>query len=518
MYILSVKGSRQVDNISINDYNFPSEFLMENAGRSITESIQNEFGSVENRVCSIISGKGNNGGDGIVIARHLYNAGAKVNLILLTSPSNLKGDPKTNFNIIKNYDIKIIVSENIDDWKKNLEIIKKSEISVDAIFGTGFKGKLKGFYRDVVKDINLNSNIIVSVDVPSGVNGDNINPESDSIRADLTIALANYKMAHVFPPAENHSSKSLVGNIGIPPEIIIKNALFKLIDLNDFSDLFAQRESNSHKGTFGHTVILGGSKGKSGAISMAALAALRSGTGLVTIASPESIVQKIASFSPEIMYFPLEEEKGMISKNNYNKIIKFLFDKDSLVIGPGMDTSEDLKNIILKIINNVDIPVVVDADGLNNLGPEIQKIDKKNIVYTPHPGEFKRISNFSKKEIKENRWLKGIEFAKKYNLNLVLKGYKTLVCFGNQKTGYINPTGNPGMASGGTGDVLSGILGAFLSLQDTSISFDSRILGGVFIHSLAGDLASIEIGEQSLIATDILDFLPKAFCSLKNEI
>ncbi len=516
MYILSVKNSRKVDEIAFNDYKFHSPLLMENAGRSVVEAIETSYGDVSDKQITVVSGKGNNGGDGMVVARHLYNRGANVVLILLTSPSKLKGDPKINYRILKNYNIEIIKIISEKQIKKLSESIIESDIIVDAIFGTGFKGEASGFYKKIIDEINKNANFIVSIDIPSGINGDDISPKGTHIFADMTVSLANLKPAHIFPPAEEYCGDVFVGDIGIPIEIIENNALFKMVDEEDFLELLLERERDTHKGSFGHTVVIGGSYDKSGAIALATKAALRVGAGLVSAAIPKSIIERVATLNPEIMYLPLEEKEGLISEDNINKLLLFLEDKSSVVIGPGMGVSSGLKNLILNIIEKTDIPMVIDADALNNLKEDVRKIRRDNIVLTPHPGEFERISGFDKKEIKRNRWFKGVEFSRETDLNIVLKGYKTLIGFGKTEKFYINPTGNPGMATGGTGDVLSGILGGLLAQNNSSISFKARILGGVFLHSLAADLAVGEIGEESLIASDIIDYLPYAFEYLKE--
>jgi NAD(P)H-hydrate epimerase len=516
MFVLSVKNSRKVDEIAFNDYKFHSPLLMENAGRSVVDAIENSFGEVADTDVVVISGKGNNGGDGMVTARHLYNRGANVTLFLLTTPSKLKGDPRINYNILKNYNIEIIKIVKENKIKELSHYLNNADMVVDAIFGTGFKGKVSGFYEKIINEINDKSKFIVSIDIPSGINGDIINPKGTHIFADLTVSLANLKPAHILPPSEEYCGEVFIGDIGIPKEIVEKNALFKMVDEEDFLELLLDRELDTHKGTYGHTIIIGGSKDKSGAIALAAKAALRVGSGLVSVAVPESIIDRIASNNPEIMFFPLKEKNGFISSENEKELLNFLKDKTSIVIGPGMGISSELKRLILNIIDKTEIPIVIDADALNNLKDEIKNIRKENIVLTPHPGEFERISGIDKSEIKENRWIKGIEFAEKNGLNLILKGYKTLIGFGKTKEFFINPTGNPGMATGGTGDILSGILGGLLSSKDPLIGFKAKVLGGVFIHSLAADLAVNRIGTQSLIASDIIDYLPAAFDYLKD--
>ncbi len=516
MYVLSVKASRDVDSIAMNDFSFPSELLMENAGRSVAEAIEEFFGSVEGQIITIVSGKGNNGGDGVVVARHLYNRGAIVYLILLTSPSKLKGDPKINYRILKNYNVEIFLVKDEKSWRKYRDLIHESDIIVDAIFGTGFKGEVKGFYKSIISDINAMAKNIVSIDIPSGINGDENNPEGEHIYADLTVSMASFKPAHILPPSENYCGHTVIGDIGIPPEIIVDRALFKILSPDDFPTFPIVREKDTHKGLYGHTVILGGSRDKSGAVIMAAKAALRAGAGLVTVASIPSVVERVANTVPEAMFFTLDEDNGLIGEGNLKKFLSFMKDKTSLVIGPGMGESKALKSFILGILKALSIPIIIDADGLNNLKEEVKKIEGNNVVLTPHPGEFERISGISKEKIKKNGWLEGLEFSKKHGLNLVLKGYKTLICFGKKEC-YLNPTGNPGMATGGSGDVLSGILGGVLAGKEAFELFEPAVLFSVFIHSLSADLAAREKGEDSLIASDIIDFLPKAFKYLQED-
>ncbi len=516
--ILSVENTRKVDEIMIKEMGVPGILLMENAGRSVAQAIREYFEDQSPLRVVVVSGKGNNGGDGFVTARHLANYGNDVKIFVLCKKNELKGDAKYHYNLLKKY-------ENIDivhfDGKPRFldELVDdayNSDIVVDAIFGTGFKGEVRGIYREIIRIINEMSQFIVSIDIPSGINGDTATPEGEHVEANMTIALGSLKPAHIFPPAEDACGEVYVGSIGAEEKIFRDYSEFKLVNYKLAYLTFEERPLDSHKGTYGHTVIIGGSYGKAGAVYLSAISALKAGAGLVTIVQPNSIYQITASYLPEIMHFPVRDKNGMIDPSELPRILRFLEDKDSIVIGPGMGVDRRFRDFILEIVNSTDIPVVIDADGLNNLETDVRKLRKENVYLTPHPGEFIRISGYDKYTVMENRWLSGLKFHNETGLNFVLKGYRSTVFLGG--IGYVVKHGNPGMATAGSGDVLSGILGGLLgSYHPEDLNQDYKFLSGVILHSVAGDIASENKGEESMTAMDIVENIGPAIDLIKGK-
>ncbi len=521
IFVLSTKKSREIDRIMMDKFLVPGEILMENAGRSIANAIFEKFETITLKEFTVVCGKGNNGGDGFVIARHLLNKGSRVNVFIIAKEEELKGDALFHYKILKNYTKNIMFYDGSDEFFNELKTsILNSDATVDAIFGTGFKGEVKGKYKEIIEIINELSNYTVSVDIPSGIGGDDVTPKSKThIFADITIALASLKPANIFPPAEYVCGEVYIGDISANQSIISKEADFILTDSSQFLGFFDERELNSHKGTFGHVVIVGGSYGKAGAVALSAMSSQKAGAGLVTVIEPERIYPIVASYYPEIMHFPVKEKNGMIDPGEYSKILKFIEDKDAVVIGPGMGLDKDFREFILNLVNKTNIPFVIDADALNNLKEDVRLLRKENVILTPHPGEFERISGYTKSSIKENRWYKGLDFLKETGINFILKGYRTTIYTNELKEGgYIITAGNPGMATGGSGDSLSGILGAFLARKDRDeYPFTSKIIAGTYIHALSGDLAAEEKGEESLTAEDIANYIPQAIKKVKKE-
>ncbi len=516
--VLTVENTRKVDEIMIKKMGIPGIFLMENAGRSVAQAIREYFKGLFPLKVIVVSGKGNNGGDGFVTARHLANYGSNVKVFVLCKKSELKGDAKYHYNLLKKYENINVIHFN---GKRNfldelIEDVYSSDLVVDAIFGTGFKGEVKGLYREIIRIINEMSQFVVSIDIPSGINGNSSTPKGDHVEANMTIALGSLKPAHIFPPAEDACGEVYVGKIGAEERIFRDYSEFKLVNYELASITFRERPLDSHKGVYGHTVIIGGSYGKAGAVYLSAISALKAGAGLVTIVEPNSIYPITASHSPEIMHFPVRDKNGMIDPAEISKIVEFLEDKDSVVIGPGMGVDKKFKDFILKIVNTTDIPVIIDADGLNNLGTDVRKLRREDVFLTPHPGEFIRISGYDETSIMENRWLSGLKFHNETELNFVLKGYRSTVFLGG--IGYVVKHGNPGMATAGSGDVLSGILGGLLgSHYPEVLTSDYKFLSGVLLHSVAGDIASEKIGEESITAMDIVENIAQAIDLIKGK-
>lgn len=524
MKVVNSEEMRFIDNTTIERYGIPSLVLMERAGLSVSARIK---GLSNKKRILVLCGGGNNGGDGLVAARDLYNSGYKVSVIILSKKEGLSPDCKKQYEIAKRFRVPINFSKRVDE--KDFHGV---DVVVDAIFGTGLNRNVEGDIAVVIESVNSyclkNRVIVLSVDMPSGISADKGSIMGVAIKADYTVTFGLPKIGHYLYPGADYAGKLYVEDIGFPKDIInAKRFKVSLIDHNMVSDLIPQRQRYSHKGDYGHVLLIGGSKGKTGAIFMAAKASLRSGSGLVTIGAPESLIDLFQERVTEEMTLPLPDDGiGMLSESSIERIFQFITEKaDVVAVGPGMGVSVHTKKIVEEIILKSTVPVVIDADGINSIQSiDVLKKAKAPIVLTPHLGEMARLL-YKKTDVREEKTEKetmfelekerisiASSFSKETGTYLVLKGVPTIVADPEGLT-FINTTGNPGMATAGSGDVLTGIisslLGQGLSPLDSSIA-------GVYIHGLAGDRASCKKGYHSLIATDIIEYLPEAYQSLSG--
>ena len=499
MKILTPEQLREVDRLSTEKYGIPGIILMENAGMRVAEVLEDQFESLDQLTVAILCGKGNNGGDGFVVARQLIQKGCFPFVFLFASEEEVKGDARTNLNILKalGYPPTVVVNEH--DWSEEKLELLDADIVVDALLGTGVKKPVEGLYRTVIESIaeDFPGAAVVAVDVPS-----------PGVQADITVTFSALKPALVFYPDCEDAGDVILADIGNPPELL-ENENYRLL-LIDPHDL-PERVSDSNKGTYGKVLVIGGSRGKSGAAAMAGQAALRAGAGLVTVATPGSVLPIIAVSMPELMTASLGETSlGTIANQSIAALLK---DKTVVAIGPGLTTDPETSAFVRRIGGECRAQMVIDADGLNALAGFDG--DLGGAVLTPHPGEMSRLIGKSIEHVVSNRIDVATDFAKSRNAYLVLKGYRTVVAAPDGSI-YINPTGNPGMATGGTGDILTGMIAGILA-QEHLGSFIERLCLAVYLHGLAGDLAARELGEESLVATDLLRFLPKAWENLRDD-
>jgi NAD(P)H-hydrate epimerase len=514
MKILTSKQMKGVDKKAIEKLGIIGPILMENAGIRITEEIVKKFPRIQAETVVIVAGKGNNGGDGFVVARHLYNRGCKPVVLLLAAKKDLKGDAALNANIAFRIGIPVKEITSARRWGANKKILSKASIVVDAIFGTGLTSPAKGLFATVIQDINKSKAFKAAVDIPSGLSSDSFAVIGPCVRADLTVTLAAAKIAHVFPPAEEYIGELKIGDISVPP-YLFDDEKFKLemVERERILPYFEQRKKATHKGTYGHLMMLSGSLGKTGAAVMAGKAALKMGAGLVTAGVPRSCLPIVARSMMELMTEPLPEtEKGTLAVGALQEILALLEGKDALMLGPGISTHESTSELALSLLPKVKIPLVLDADALNILSsnPAVLKSLAKPAVLTPHPGEFARLLKISAREVLARRLELLPGFAKKYGVYVVLKGYRTLTSTPEGKT-FINPTGNPGMATAGSGDVLSGLIAAMI-VQEKNIL--DAVLAAVYVHGLSGDIGAARLGEKSLTAGNMITYLPAAVRTL----
>ena len=502
MKILTAEQIREVDRLSTQQYGIPSILLMENAGMRVVEVLEDEFEDLDELTVAILCGKGNNGGDGLVIARQLIQKGCYPFVFLFALETEMKGDAKTNLNILKAIGYPPTVIVNGDDWNEEKVELLDADIIVDALLGTGARKPVEGLYAEVIESLadDFPRAAIVAVDVPS-----------PGVDAEITVTFTALKPQLVLQPDHEYAGEVIVADIGNPTQLVESDQhTLNLIDPQDLP----RRSEDSNKGTYGKVLIIGGSRGKSGAAGMAGQAALRSGAGLVTVATAAGILPVIAETMPELMTEALAETaEGTIANQS---IPHLLAGKTVLAIGPGLTTFSETSAFVRRIVEECTIPVVVDADGLNafvGFDRQIQG-EGKDIILTPHPGEMARLVGKNVEYVTANRIDVARNFAVDHKVYVVLKGFRTVVATPDESI-YINPTGNPGMATAGTGDILTGMITGIVG-QEHLGSFVDRICLAVFLHGLAGDLAADEIGEESMVATDLLRFLPQAWENLRS--
>lgn len=518
MKVVTAEEMRVIDRRTIEGYSIPGSVLMERAGLAVASRIKETFSP---RKVIIIAGSGNNGGDGLVVARNLYNEGWDVKVFLTVKPEDLKGDALLQYRIAVKFGLKIYP---MNEFLTNCSsLITRHCILVDALLGTGISKNVTGLLSEVISYLNRSNVPIFSVDIPSGISSDNGQIMGEAVRADYTVTFGLPKRGHLLYPGAQHSGKLFIEDIGFPKELLISEKLhIELLTKDKVSPLIPQRPRYSHKGNYGHVLIVAGSKGKTGAAIMAAKACLRSGAGLVTLGIPKSLADVFQSRVTEEMILALPDKgDGTLSQRASKVILNFLNERaTTLAIGPGIGISSDTKKLMDILIKTSTTPMLIDADGINSLKGERAIFSKLKapIILTPHPGEMARLLGKQKgvsvktQDIERNRINVPFSFAKETGTYLVLKGVPTIIA-GPDGMAYINSTGNPGMASAGTGDVLTGMISAFLS-QGLSPTHASIL--GVYMHGFAGDSAAAEKGEHPLIATDIIEKIPFAFHSLSH--
>ena len=517
MKILTSLEMKDIDRAAIEEIGIPGTVLMENAGLRVVRALKSRFPKPEDENIVIVAGKGNNGGDGLVVARHLFNSGARPEVLLLAAKEEVKGDAAVNLAVAVKSGIPVTEIRTPAEWKRARVKVFHASILVDALFGTGLLKPLDGLFALAVEDMNKSAAFKLAVDIPSGLSSDTFEIIGLCVRADLTVTLASPKIAHIFPPAAECVGDLVVAPIGIPPFLFDKPGLkLELVEGKTVQPFFRKRGKDTHKGSYGHLLIIAGSLGKTGAAALAGKSALRMGAGLVTVATAASALPIVARSMAELMTEPLAETaEKTVAKEAVPRALKLAAGKSAGLLGPGLSTNPSTAGFILGLIPSIKIPAVIDADGLNIIAanPEILRRLRAPAVLTPHPGEFARLVGRPAAEVLKHRLELVPEFAAKYGVTVVLKGFRTLIAPPDGRV-FVNPTGNPGMATGGTGDVLSGIIAAQI-IQERD--FLGAVLSAVFVHGLAGDIAADRLGEKSLTAGDIIRFLPPALKALAGE-
>jgi hydroxyethylthiazole kinase-like uncharacterized protein yjeF len=529
MKIVSAAEMREIDRATSERFGVPSIVLMENAGAAIARFVVSDYPLAE-RV-GVVCGKGNNGGDGFVIARKLVEAGRAVRVLVLCDPKELRGDAAAMFQkALETFQplniVPIIVHDASELDSSDAKEIFAADVIVDAILGTGFRPPVSPLYAAAIAKMNAASAPIVAVDIPSGADADAMQSRvgmADRARADAIVTFSAPRPAHVF--AALTSGPTVIAPIGSPPEAIVSQLGLHLSTPSDFAPLLAPRAREGNKGSYGHVLVIGGSLGKAGAAAMTGFAALKAGAGLSTVATPKSLLSTVSSFHPEVMTEPLPETKdGTISLQARGPSLHALLERKTLAIGPGISRNAETAEFVRAIIDRSDKSsavhsvsnMVVDADALNAFEGAANKLNGggRTVVITPHPGEMSRLTGISISEIQANRLEVARNFAGEHELIVVLKGHRSLIA-APDGTVWVNPTGNPGMATGGTGDILTGMVAGIIA-QHPQHALEATALA-VYLHGLAGDLVVESVGENSLVATDLLRFLPEAFAQTRNR-
>jgi NAD(P)H-hydrate epimerase len=515
MKIVTAAEMREIDRLTSQRFGVPSLVLMENAGAAVCEFVHCRY-PLEKTV-GVICGKGNNGGDGLVAARKLHEAGREVRILVLAEPSELGGDAAEMF---KRLPLKVVTARSGEALTgESARQVFASDILIDAILGTGFHPPVGGLYADAIAELNASPGSLVAVDIPSGTDADAAGGGSEPVvHADAVVTFTAPRLAHVLgmPPlpvsrGEPGGRRPIaVASIGSPADAIISSLHLHVITAKDIVHLFAPRPPDSNKGSFGHVLVLGGSVGKAGAAVMAGIAVLRVGAGLSTVATARSVLPTVAGFHPELMTEPLEEtDQGSLSMQAYERVAKLAEQMTVLAIGPGISRHPETSDLVRHLVDRSATPTVLDADGLNAFAGQADRLNGKGrtLVITPHPGEMARLLECSIAEVQRDRIQTARSFARQHDLIVVLKGHRTLVAEPGGEV-WVNPTGNPGMATGGTGDVLTGITSGLLA-QNPHRAFEA-VIAAVYLHGLSGDVGCESMGEQPLIATDLIAALPDA--------
>ncbi len=508
MKIVTAAEMREIDRATSERFGVSSLTLMENAGAAVAAFVLSQYPAAES--VGVICGKGNNGGDGFVAARKLHEAGCDVRVLLLAERSELRGDAAEMFTRLPMP--AVAVSKNDQLKTEAARAVFDADVLIDAVLGTGFRPPVSGLYAEAIAAMNANSAPVVAVDIPSGADADVMGEQVGAVgRADAIVTFTAPRPAHVFGMLT--TGPTLVAPIGSPDEAVVSSLQLNLIAAGDVAPLIGPRPAASNKGSFGHVLVLGGSTGKAGAAAMAGMAALRGGAGLSTVATAKSVLATVAGFHPELMTEPLEEtEAGSIAlaslqQGRLDALIKA---KTVLAVGPGISRHPETAELVRGVVKKYKLPIVLDADGLNAFEGRASELKSRAgaLVITPHPGEMARLAGSTIPAVQHDRLNVARTFARDHGLIVVLKGHRTLIAQPDG-TVWVNATGNPGMATGGTGDILTGMVAGLIAQNPDRIA--EAVIAAVHLHGLAGDVARESMGEHSMVATDLLKSLPEAF-------
>ena len=507
--VATAEEMRELDRRAVEEFGVPAIELMENAGRHVFEAVRDLLGSVKGKRVTVIAGPGNNGGDGFVAARYLREAGGEVSVFLVGDPSAVKGDAKANLDVLFKIGLAVKPIRCVSETE---DALTRSNLIIDALFGTGLRGEVKGIAADVIQAINASKCPVVAVDIPSGLDADTGRIWGVCVKADRTVTFALPKLGLLVHPGAAYVGRLVVGDIGIPHQLYDEINV-ELPDEKWVAERLPGRPPDAHKGTFGTAIVIAGSPGLTGAAAMAAEAVLRSGAGLSILAVPLGLQDVMATKLTEVMTRGLPEtEVRTLSVKAVEAALELCEKGTAAILGCGVGTHKETCEFVGRFVKAVRKPIVIDADGLNCLAMDAAVLEGEHgeTVITPHPGEMARLLGTTTEEVQSNRVDAAREAASRFRSVTVLKGARTIVAASEGRV-FINPTGNAGLATGGTGDVLAGTIGGLLA-QGLS-PLDAAVCG-VFVHGKAGDIAASRIGMAGMIAGDVLRALPETLKEL----
>ena len=514
MRVLNTQQMREADRQTTDEIGLPSIVLMENAGRQAVAAMEAAFEDLATSKVAVLCGRGSNGGDGFVVARTLAQRGIEAMVFLLGSVGDVRGDARVNLEILGHVGLTVVEITDAQEWELHFSEISECDLIVDAVVGTGFHGPLTGLLESVVADVNGLGVPVVAIDLPTGVSADSHEVDGEAIEATMTVTLAAPKIPLILPPADAFGGDLVIADIGIPSAVIdeLEGPWLELLTRERMRELVPARAADSHKGDFGRVLVIAGSVGRTGAAHLAAIGALRSGAGLVTIATPRSCVPTLAMMMPEYMTEGLEETAaGTIDFGAVERVLDLK--ADIIALGPGLGQDPSTSAFVQAIVERSGAPLILDADALNAFTGDPERLTGRNgvdVIITPHPGEMARLLNISIEQVQADRLEHAREFAAARRVHVVLKGHRTIIA-GPEGRSFVNLTGNAGMATGGTGDLLTGMIAAwFAQLLDA----EAACKLAVYLHGTAGDLAEADEGDVALLPTDIAGRLGDAVLEL----
>lgn len=519
--LVTAEQMRACDKLAIRTLGIPAVVLMENAGRAVAMAAERHLGSPAGKVVAVLCGRGNNGGDGFVAARHLANSGAQVIVVITGRPAEIKGDAAVQFKILKS-----ILNQRPKNRIRILSYsptmfgrIERPDIIIDALFGTGFIGEVRKPYDRVIDWMNAQKAPIIAVDIPSGLNSDRGSVDNIAVRATETVTMGLKKIGLFIGKGPEHTGRITLEHIGVPNYVFpLAGPKTYLIQRADVRDQLPKRPFHAHKHSVGKIFVLAGSPGLTGAASMTAQAAMRMGAGAVVLGTPRSVYPILAKKLTEVMTEPLADtEAGTVSSQAHSTIRQYVKWSDAIIIGPGLGRHPQTQSFVVRLLQEIKKPLLLDADGLNAFTDKpslLARSKNRQIVITPHAGELSRLINVPSGEIEDNRVDVARASAKRFGVIVVLKGAPTVTATPDGDV-IVNATGNPGMATAGSGDVLSGIIGTLLSQQ---VSPSAAAYCGAYVHGLAGDIAKASLGERALMAMDILHKIPSALNTIEKNL
>jgi hydroxyethylthiazole kinase-like uncharacterized protein yjeF len=513
MRVLNAAQMREADRRTIDEIGIPSLVLMENAGRQVVSAMEAIHGDLSEHSVAVLCGRGNNGGDGFVVARTLLQRSVDVSVFLIGQIADVRGDARINLEILGRLGLSIVEVADSQAWELHFSEVSDCTLIVDAMFGTGLNQPLSGLLVTVVADVNGSGIPVIAIDLPSGLSADSHEPIGDSIEAATTITLGAPKLSLVLPPAETRAGDIVIADIGIPTEVIesVDGPRVELLTRATMRPLVTPRNPDTHKGDYGRVLIVAGSLGKTGAAHLAATGALRSGAGLVTVATPSACLPIVACMGPEYMTLAIDETPDGLDPEAVEGLLESA--SDVLAIGPGLGQAPQTRAFIQAVVDRATLPLVIDADGLNAFAGSPDRLagrEGREVIITPHPGEMARLVGMSVEEVQANRLDLARTFASTHHVYVVLKGHRTLIATPEGAV-FINPTGNAGMATGGTGDVLTGMIAAWLAQL---LDAEAACKLAVYLHGMAGDLAEADDGEVAMTSADLAAHLGDAVLEL----